>query len=125
MKKETAVLFLAAALSLPTAPAWAKKHDEQKPPAGPAAGPGAGHKDEPSFEEATKDYHKIPGLFDVYKNGRVALANAPGTGIADDKVIYAYVPEIVKYYLMLHYGIKHDYRLPQLLTKANFYQTSN
>jgi penicillin-binding protein 2 len=33
--------------------------------------------------------------------------------------------EIVKYYLMLHYGIKHDYRLPQLLTKANFYQTSN
>jgi uncharacterized circularly permuted ATP-grasp superfamily protein len=41
----------------------------------------------------------VPGLFDVYKNGRVALANAPGTGIADDKVIYAYVPQIVKYYL--------------------------
>ncbi len=33
--------------------------------------------------------------------------------------------EIVKYYLMLHYGIKHDYRLPQLLRKSNFYQTSN
>jgi len=31
--------------------------------------------------------------------GRVALANAPGTGVADDKVIYAYVPKIVKYYL--------------------------
>ena len=34
----------------------------------------------------------VPGLFEVYKSGNVALANAPGTGIADDKVIYAYVP---------------------------------
>lgn len=41
----------------------------------------------------------IPGLFEVYKNGKVALANAPGTGVADDKVIYAYVPRIIKYYL--------------------------
>jgi uncharacterized circularly permuted ATP-grasp superfamily protein len=41
----------------------------------------------------------VPGLFEAYRNGRVALANAPGTGIADDKVIYAYVPRIVKYYL--------------------------
>jgi uncharacterized circularly permuted ATP-grasp superfamily protein len=41
----------------------------------------------------------VPGLFDVYRSGRVALANAPGTGIADDKVIYSYVPQIVKYYL--------------------------
>jgi uncharacterized circularly permuted ATP-grasp superfamily protein len=41
----------------------------------------------------------VPGLFEVYKKGRVALANAPGTGVADDKVIYAYVPRIVKYYL--------------------------
>lgn len=41
----------------------------------------------------------IPGIMEVYKAGRVALANAPGTGVADDKVIYAYVPEIVKYYL--------------------------
>ncbi len=41
----------------------------------------------------------IPGLFEVYKKGNVALANAPGTGIADDKVIYAYVPRIIKYYL--------------------------
>lgn len=41
----------------------------------------------------------IPGIFDVYKNGKVALANAPGTGVADDKVIYAYVPRIIKYYL--------------------------
>ena len=36
---------------------------------------------------------------DVYRAGRVALANAPGTGIADDKVVYAYVPQIIKYYL--------------------------
>ena len=41
----------------------------------------------------------VPGLMEVYQNGRVALANAPGTGVADDKVIYAYVPRIVKYYL--------------------------
>lgn len=41
----------------------------------------------------------VPGLFDAYKNGRVALANAPGTGIADDKVIYAFVPEMIRYYL--------------------------
>ena len=41
----------------------------------------------------------VPGLFEVYKAGRVALANAPGSGVADDKVIYAYVPAIVKYYL--------------------------
>jgi uncharacterized circularly permuted ATP-grasp superfamily protein len=41
----------------------------------------------------------VPGLFEVYKAGRVALANAPGTGVADDKVIYAYVPQIIRYYL--------------------------
>jgi uncharacterized circularly permuted ATP-grasp superfamily protein len=41
----------------------------------------------------------VAGLMDVYKAGRVALANAPGTGVADDKVIYAYVPKMVKYYL--------------------------
>ena len=41
----------------------------------------------------------IPGIMDVYKEGRVALANAPGTGIADDKIIYSFVPEIIKYYL--------------------------
>ena len=41
----------------------------------------------------------VAGLMDVYQSGRVAIVNAPGTGIADDKVVYAYVPEIVKYYL--------------------------
>lgn len=41
----------------------------------------------------------VPGLMDVYRAGRVALANAPGTGIADDKAVYAFVPKIVKYYL--------------------------
>jgi len=40
----------------------------------------------------------VPGIMEVYKAGHVALANAPGTGIADDKVIYAYVPNIIKYY---------------------------
>ncbi len=41
----------------------------------------------------------VPGLLDVYRQGRVALANAPGCGIADDKVVYAYVPQIIRYYL--------------------------
>ncbi|HEY2385022.1 MAG TPA: circularly permuted type 2 ATP-grasp protein [Terriglobia bacterium] len=41
----------------------------------------------------------VAGIMDVYRAGRVALANAPGTGIADDKVVYAYVPKIIKYYL--------------------------
>jgi uncharacterized circularly permuted ATP-grasp superfamily protein len=41
----------------------------------------------------------VSGLMNVYKAGRVALANAPGTGVADDKVVYAYVPQMVKYYL--------------------------
>ena len=40
----------------------------------------------------------VPGLMEAYKAGRIAMANAPGTGIADDKVVYAYVPEIIKYY---------------------------
>lgn len=41
----------------------------------------------------------VPGLFDAYRRGRVALANAPGTGVADDKVIYAYVERAIRYYL--------------------------
>jgi uncharacterized circularly permuted ATP-grasp superfamily protein len=41
----------------------------------------------------------VPGLIDVYRAGHVALANAPGTGIADDKVVYAYVPMMIRYYL--------------------------
>jgi uncharacterized circularly permuted ATP-grasp superfamily protein len=41
----------------------------------------------------------IAGLMDVYREGKVAIANAPGTGIADDKVIYAYVPKMIRYYL--------------------------
>jgi len=41
----------------------------------------------------------VPGLIDVYRHGRVALANAPGTGVADDKVIYAYVEKMIRYYL--------------------------
>ena len=41
----------------------------------------------------------VPGLMEVYQRGNVALANAPGVGVADDKVVYAYVPRIVKYYL--------------------------
>jgi len=41
----------------------------------------------------------VPGIFEAYIAGNVALANAPGTGVADDKAVYAYVPRIIKYYL--------------------------
>lgn len=41
----------------------------------------------------------VPGLLNVYRSGNVALANAIGTGVADDKAIYAYVPAIIRYYL--------------------------
>jgi len=40
----------------------------------------------------------VPGIMKSYRSGKVALANAPGTGIADDKAIYSFVPEIIKYY---------------------------
>jgi len=41
----------------------------------------------------------VPGIMEAYRAGNVSLANAPGTGVADDKVVYAYVPEIIRYYL--------------------------
>ena len=41
----------------------------------------------------------VPGLFNAYRAGNVTLANAIGTGVADDKAIYAYVPAIIRYYL--------------------------
>ena len=41
----------------------------------------------------------VPGLIDAYKLGNVAMVNAPGTGVADDKSVYAYVPDMVRYYL--------------------------
>lgn len=75
----------------------------------------------------------VPGLMSVYKAGKVALANAPGTAVADDKVVYAYVPRIIEYYLGeeiilpnvptyicaepdgLAYALEH---LPELVVKA-------
>lgn len=40
----------------------------------------------------------VPGIMDVYRAGNITLANAPGTGIADDKAIYSYMPDIVEFY---------------------------
>ncbi len=40
----------------------------------------------------------VPGLVGAYRAGKVALANAPGNGVADDKVMYAYVPDMIRYY---------------------------
>jgi len=41
----------------------------------------------------------VPGLMRAWKKGNVAIANAPGSGVADDKVVYAYVPAMIAYYL--------------------------
>ena len=41
----------------------------------------------------------VPGLMSAYQAGNVTLANAVGTGVADDKAVYSYMPEIVKFYL--------------------------
>ncbi|GIT92971.1 hypothetical protein JANAI62_34290 [Jannaschia pagri] len=40
----------------------------------------------------------VPGIFDVYRAGGITIANAPGTGVSDDKAIYSYMPEIVRFY---------------------------
>jgi len=41
----------------------------------------------------------VPGLMRAWRAGNVALANAPGVGVADDKVVYTYVPDMIRYYL--------------------------
>jgi uncharacterized circularly permuted ATP-grasp superfamily protein len=40
----------------------------------------------------------VPGIMDVYRAGNITIANAPGTGIADDKAVYSYMPEIIEFY---------------------------
>ena len=61
----------------------------------------------------------VPGLLDVYRAGRVTLSNAVGTGIADDKSIYPYVPEMIEFYLserpLLHNVPTHKCRNPDEL----------
>jgi uncharacterized circularly permuted ATP-grasp superfamily protein len=52
----------------------------------------------------------VPGLVNAYREGTVALANAPGAGVADDKSVYPFVPELIKYYL------DEDALLPQVPT---------
>lgn len=52
----------------------------------------------------------VPGLMDVYRAGRVSLVNAPGTGVADDKAVYAYVPKMIEFYL------KEEMKLPNVPT---------
>jgi uncharacterized circularly permuted ATP-grasp superfamily protein len=41
----------------------------------------------------------VPGIMEVYRNGKVTLCNAPGNGIGDDKAIYVYIPKLIKYFL--------------------------
>ena len=52
----------------------------------------------------------VPGLIDAYRQGNVLIANAPGAGLADDKAIYSYVPDMISYYL------KQDPILPNVRT---------
>ena len=56
----------------------------------------------------------VPGLVNAYRDGHVALANAPGAGVADDKSIYAFMPDLVRYYLA------EDALLPQVPTYLGF-----
>ena len=51
-----------------------------------------------SFKEDS--FLGVPGLMEVYRNKNVTIANAPGTGISDDKAIYSYIPDIIKFYLL-------------------------
>ncbi len=41
----------------------------------------------------------VPGIMRAWRAGNLAIANAPGSGVADDKVVYAFVPEMIRYYL--------------------------
>ena len=54
----------------------------------------------------------VPGLMRAWRAGKVAIANAPGSGVADDKLVYAYVPDIIRYYL------DEEPRLPNVPTMA-------
>ena len=56
----------------------------------------------------------VPGLVNAYREGNVALANAPGAGVADDKAVYAFMPALIKYYL------GQDALLPQVDTYVGF-----
>jgi uncharacterized circularly permuted ATP-grasp superfamily protein len=56
----------------------------------------------------------VPGLINAYRAGNVALANAPGAGVADDKAVYAFVPKLIKYYL------DEEALLPQVPTYVGF-----
>ncbi|WP_341862644.1 circularly permuted type 2 ATP-grasp protein [Gymnodinialimonas sp. 57CJ19] len=40
----------------------------------------------------------VPGIMDVYRAGNITIANAPGTGVADDKAVYSYIPDIIRFY---------------------------
>tara|TARA_S200000501_G_scaffold369349_1_gene408630 strand:- start:1946 stop:2656 length:711 start_codon:yes stop_codon:yes gene_type:complete len=52
----------------------------------------------------------VPGLMRAWRNKQVAIANAPGSGVADDKALYSFVPDIIRYYL------KEDPKLPSIRT---------
>jgi uncharacterized circularly permuted ATP-grasp superfamily protein len=56
----------------------------------------------------------VPGLVNAYRAGNVTLANAPGAGVADDKAVYAFMPELIRYYL------GEDPRLDQVPTYVGF-----
>ena len=63
--------------------------------------PGHGVAPKPHDPEAFREDSilGVPGIMRAWKSGNVAIANAPGSGVADDKVVYAFVPEMIRYYL--------------------------
>jgi uncharacterized circularly permuted ATP-grasp superfamily protein len=56
----------------------------------------------------------VPGLINAYRDGNVGIANAPGAGVADDKAVYAFMPQLIRYYL------DEDPLLPQVETWVGF-----
>jgi uncharacterized circularly permuted ATP-grasp superfamily protein len=56
----------------------------------------------------------VPGLINAYREGNVGIANAPGAGVADDKAVYAFMPQLIRYYL------GEDALLPQVDTYVGF-----
>ena len=56
----------------------------------------------------------VPGLINAYREGNIGLANAPGAGVADDKAVYAFMPQLIRYYL------GEDALLPQVETYVGF-----
>ncbi|TDH26077.1 circularly permuted type 2 ATP-grasp protein [Segetibacter sp. 3557_3] len=69
----------------------------------------------------------VPGIYWAYRKGNVALVNAPGNGVADDKAIYAYVPDMIRYYLNEEPILKNvpTYQMDNLDSRQHVFENMN